>query len=347
MSLDCRQFLVGALAAPLLAARRAEPTPLIDKGFGRVLPMTDGVFVTLANQARGPQCLSNGGVIAGRDRTLIVEGHFQAAGAALEIEAARQVSTRPILGAVDTHFHLDHSFGNIGYQREGITLIAHEQVPALMRTKYAAVKGQSHRSILAPLEERAAAATTAGEKQQAQAELGAARWMYGAIDAVEFAYPTDLVRAAEGTRRLDLGGLTVVLERHHGHTPGDLTIAVPDRGVLFIGDLLFVKEYPVSIDADLVSWRKVLDRFLQLDRATRFVPGHGPVCGREAVQAMADLLDDLRQHAERMIAMGAGADEAARRYAPPARFAEYHVWARSWTIGAAMKSLYAGLRRSP
>ena len=343
MPLDRRQFLVAALAAPLLQGRRTEPAPLIDRGFGRVVPTADGVWVTIADPSKGPQCLSNGGVIAGRDQTLIVEGHFQAAGAALEIEAAHRVSARPIHGAVNTHFHLDHTFGNIGYQREGVTAIAHEQVPRLMKAQYAALKGADKSLIYAPLQRKVSEATTPAEEQQAQAELGAARWMYGSIDAVELVYPTDLVRAAEGTRRLDLGGLVVVLEGHHGHTPGDLTIAVPDRGVVFMGDLLFVREYPVSVDADMVRWQAVLDRFLQLDRSTRFVPGHGPVCDRQALVDMAALLDDLRQHAERMIAKGVDAGEASARYTPPARFSQYQVWVRSWTIGAALKSYYAGL----
>jgi hypothetical protein len=61
---------------------------------------------------------------------------------------------------------------------------------------------------------------------------------------------------------------------------------------------------------------------------------------------MAALLDDLRQHAERMMAKGVGADEASERYVPAAPFADYDPWARSWTIGAALKSLYAGLAAS-
>ncbi len=342
--IDRRRFLAGALAAPLLAFRRADPAPIIDRGFARVVPLTDGVFVTLADPTKGPQCLSNGGVIAGRDRTLLVEGHYQAAGAALEIEAARQISTRPIHGAANTHFHLDHTFGNVGYQRDGITIIAHERVPELMKTQYAALKGASHLSMLAPLEAQVAGATDADAKTRAQVELSAARWQYGSIDHVELAYPTDLVRPEEGARRLDLGGLTVVLESHHGHTPGDLTISVPERAVVFMGDLLFVREYPVSIDADLIRWRALLDRFLALDPTTRFVPGHGPACGRQAIVEQAALFDDLRQHAERMIAAGVDPDEAAARYVAPARFREYDQWARSWTIGAALKSLYAGLQ---
>jgi hypothetical protein len=45
---------------------------------------------------------SNDAVIAGRDATLIVEGHFFPEGAELEIEVARMVSKAPVRGAVNT-----------------------------------------------------------------------------------------------------------------------------------------------------------------------------------------------------------------------------------------------------
>ena len=85
MNLNRRQFC-AALAGSALAAQSARP--LIDRGFATVEKLADGVYVTIAHPDKGPQCLSNGGILVGRERTLLVEGHFQPAGAALEIEAA-------------------------------------------------------------------------------------------------------------------------------------------------------------------------------------------------------------------------------------------------------------------
>ena len=47
----------------------------------------------------------------GRNAVLIVEGHMQPAGA-----------------AVVTHFHLGHTFGNLGYAEQRIPILAHEKV---------------------------------------------------------------------------------------------------------------------------------------------------------------------------------------------------------------------------
>jgi hypothetical protein len=89
MLLDRRQFLLTTLAVPATARRTSARRTLLDRGFARVERLADGVYVTLADPSKGPQCLSNGGVIVGRNATLIVEGHFRAEGAALEMEIAR------------------------------------------------------------------------------------------------------------------------------------------------------------------------------------------------------------------------------------------------------------------
>ena len=344
MHLSRREFLLTAAAAPALAVQKIEPTPIADRGFARVLELTDRVYATIADPTKGPQCISNGGVLAGRDATLIVEGHFQAAGAALEIATARTVSKAPIRGAIDTHFHLDHTFGNPGYAEEHIPVIGHARVPALMAQEYAALKGVDKQPLVAQLERKLAEAADPTQKQRLQSDLSATKWFYEAIDAATLAYPTELLAPADLPRRIDLGGLEAIVEFHPGHSPTDLVIRVPERDVVFTGDLLFYRSYPVCVSADLVAWRRVLDRFAGYPRQTRFVPGHGPVCGFETVREQADLMDDLRSHAERMIRTGATAEEAVRRYQVPEPFAAFLVFSWDWTIGAALRSYYATLK---
>lgn len=103
MKLNRRQFCSVALSSTAAFAQSAPP--LIDRGFAKVSKFADGVYVTIANPSKGLQALSNGGVIAGRERVLLVEGHCQPAAAALEIEAAGMVSESPILAAMNTHYH--------------------------------------------------------------------------------------------------------------------------------------------------------------------------------------------------------------------------------------------------
>ena len=328
-----RRELLLALAARAVAA------PVLDRGFGRVTQIADGVYATLADPAKGMQCGSNGGIIVGRDAVLIVEGHMEPAGAALEIEAARMLSNAPIRGAIDTHYHLDHTFGNAAYAQQRIPIIAHQKATALMKERYLAIQGADKVPLLAPVEKKIASARDATEKSRRQEDLEKFRWMYGAIDATPIALPTESLREADLPKRIDLGGLTAVVEFCPGHTTTDLLIHVPERDVVFAGDLLFYRAYPVSVDADMTAWRKALDRLALYSSSVNFVPGHGPVCGQDNVREQIALFDDLRAHAEKMKREGASPEEAERRYVVPKRFQGFRITAWGWTIGPAMESL--------
>ena len=107
----------------------------------------------------------------------------------------------------------------------------------------------------------------------------------------------------------------MLIEHETGHTPTDLIVRVPERDIAFTGDLLSEKSYPVAFDCDMIAWRKVLDRLAGYGGTTRFVPGHGPICGIEGVRELADLIDDLHSHAEKMMRAGASVEEATKRYA--------------------------------
>jgi glyoxylase-like metal-dependent hydrolase (beta-lactamase superfamily II) len=343
MEVNRRQLLLAGFAAARLHAGRGVPPVLFDRGFARVTQIADGVYATIADMSKGTQCGSNGGVIAGRDAVLIVEGHFQPEGAALEIEVARAAGKGPVRAAVDTHFHFDHSFGNIGYASQGIPVMAHEKVASLMKERYAALQGVDKAPLLAQAEKKVAGAADSIDKARKQDDLGKIKMTYSAIDSATLAYPTELLRPADFPKRIDLGGLTAVIEFHPGHTETDVIVRVPERDVVFGGDLVFYRAYPVSVDADMIAWRKVLDRFCEYSRQTQFVPGHGPVCGVEAVRDQADVMDDLRSHAEKMIRNGSTVEEAERRYVVPKAFQTYRLSAWGWTVGAAMQSYFAKL----
>ena len=343
MELNRREFLVAGLVAPVLAQIRP-PAPLFERGFARVTRIADGVYATIADPTKGLQCYSNGGVIAGRNAVLIVEGHFKPAGAELEIEVARTVSKAPVRGVVNTHYHLDHSFGNVGYARQGIPILAHERVGPLMKERYVVVTAAERATRLAPWERRLADATDPVDREHKSGDLRQMTWLLEAIEKASLAFPTEPLAPADLPKQIDLGGLTAVIEFHPGHTATDLIIRVPERDVVFTGDLLFSRAYPVVTDADILAWRRVLDRFTGYSRQTQFISGHGPLSSIEHVREQATLMDALREHAERMIRVGATVEEAERRYVVPPQFRHFEVLSWSFTVGGAMRSYFSALK---
>src|SRR5258708_27612396 len=101
-----------ALAAELAEDSRISQTPIVDKGFASVRKIGDGLYATISDPSKGYQTVCNGGFLAGKDGALLIEGFISVAGAAFPMDALRMVSQVPVKGALDTHYHYDHSTGN-------------------------------------------------------------------------------------------------------------------------------------------------------------------------------------------------------------------------------------------
>jgi cyclase len=140
------------------------------------------------------------------------------------------------------------------------------------------------------------------------------------FDGIEVAAPT---REFEGELSLDVGGRKLrLIEVGPAHTPGDLFIHVPDAGVVYTGDILFVGATPIMWAGPVVNWVVAIERLLDLDADT-YVPGHGPVCGREEAEAVKRYWVWLEAAARHRFGLGMSAWEAARDIALSPEFATY------------------------
>jgi cyclase len=99
-----------------------------------------------------------------------------------------------------------------------------------------------------------------------------------------------------------------VLATGPAHTPVDLAVLLPDRGVLVAGDLCFNQVTPLALPghAHLAGWADALDRLAAV--APRVVvPGHGPPGGVEILDAVRSWLRAVLAIAAEAIETGADA----------------------------------------
>src|SRR5260370_42132324 len=106
-----RLIPLPTLAADVAGDTRVSETPLVDKGFASVRKIGDGLYATISDLSKGNTPVCNGGFLVGRDAALLVEGFATPAGASFQMDALRMMSQAPVKGALDTHYHLDHSMG--------------------------------------------------------------------------------------------------------------------------------------------------------------------------------------------------------------------------------------------
>jgi glyoxylase-like metal-dependent hydrolase (beta-lactamase superfamily II) len=330
------------LAETLASDQRIAQTPLVDKGFAAVRKVGDGLFATISDTSKGLQTMCNGGFLTGKDAALLVEGFVSPAGAAFQHETLRSVSKAPVMGAIDTHYHFDHSTGNSYYGANGIALWAHANTSRRIFENYAAMQGVDKSVVVGPIEAQAKNAKSEVAQKHAEQYAATLGNIFGVANATVLALPNRPLDPAKLPIKLDLGGLTAVVETYPGHSGTDVLVRVPAQNVVYAGDLLFNNMYPVTFDeqASVSGWRSTLKTFLSWGKDTIFIPGHGQICGPEGVQLSLDLFDDIEAQAEKLHRAGVPAEEAADQYVVPEKFKNVAIFAWSLAIGPTITKLY-------
>lgn len=307
---SCASYLALTLAAGTPTARRLfaavplgsivgrEPWGRLEKVAERAWAL---VSTPLAGGDQAMRTFSNGGIIAGREGVLLVEGLASEDGARWLAGAARELTGRPPTYVVLTHYHGDHSSGLAGYEAGGVS--------------------PTYVSTAATREDLEARSREQGQTSAAVGTLGG-----------------DRVRMiGEEALTIDLGGRRVRIEPRSGHTRSDLVVVIEDPRLVWCGDLVWNGLFPNYMDATPTDLSRHVRALLD-QPAERWVPGHGSLAGRGEVETYVALLDDVEAAARRAIEAGSPADVAARDYRPPADLGEwvrfspgyYEVAFRAW-----------------
>ena len=332
---------VSAMAAPSLDDPRIAKQPVADKGFASVRKVGDGLYATIADRSKGLQARCNGGFIIGRDAALIVEGFQTTTGSSFQLETLRSVTQLPVQGAVNTHWHFDHTLGNSVYGGAGIPIWAHVDVPARMTSYYTKWQSEDLATFLEPWEKRVRDAKTDSQREHAKSDIEGLTGMFKPVSETVLALPNHGLDPAKMPIEIDLGGLKVVVEAYIGHTDTDLIYRVPSQNVIYTGDLLTGGQYPVNINGYPMRWRATLAQFATFDRNTLFVPGHGQVMGQEGVAEMRSCFDDIAEQAERSYKAGVPVEEAVEHFIVPDRYKNYRMFSWGFAIGRTIEQLYA------
>lgn len=110
------------------------------------------------------------------------------------------------------------------------------------------------------------------------------------------------------------------------HSSGDLTVFLPETGILYAGDLLYVRSVGYMGEGHMRNWIFALD-FLGELGAKQIIPGYGPVCSGTELDEFRtyfrDFLSTIVAHIER----GDSLDQTLKSFALP-RYATYEGYSR-------------------
>lgn len=288
-------------------SRAAQETP-----WGRLEEVADGIWALISTPLEDPTTLCNGGIVAGRDGTLLVEAFGSPEGLLWMARQARERTGRWPDRIVVTHYHGDHTAG-LGLLP---TRSASPGPPA----------GWQPRVLLSGTTRRLTRDTALGAEDEALLSA-----LAGAVLLPEL-----------GETTVELGGRTVRLVSRGGHTPHDVTVEVEDPPVVFCGDLVWNRFFPNYVDA-IPSRLTASVAQLPREPGTVYVPGHGPLAGGDDLVRYTELLDRVEAAAVQARNRGWSAAEAAAALSLPGpldawfrfspRYPERAIaaWLREWS----------------
>jgi cyclase len=239
----------------------------------RVEEVADGIYAYV--QPHGGWCVSNAGFLVGRDAVTVVDTASTESRARRLREAVSSVTPLPPRTLVNTHHHGDHTYGNTVFA-PGATIIAHE----LAREEMLAAGLQLH-----------------------------AIWPDVDWGRIELTPPT-VTFADRLTVYVDEAPVQLI---HVGpaHTGNDVVAWVPDRRVLFAGDVVFSGGTPFVLMGSVAGSLDAIARLRALGPDT-VVAGHGVVGGTEILDATEGYLRWVQRLARDAVAAGLAPLEAAR-----------------------------------
>ncbi|MBA3946850.1 MAG: MBL fold metallo-hydrolase [Herpetosiphonaceae bacterium] len=287
------------------------PAPLVN---GRPVEVADGVFVI--PDGRVP-LVPNIGVIVGDRAALVVDsGLGPQNGAAAHRIARTLAGDRPLFLTL-THFHPEHGFGAQAFR--DATIVYNRTQHDEFRQKATGYLAQ-FRGLSAAVAEQ--------------------------LEGVTFVDPHVVY---DGGADLDLGGKLVQLRTWgRAHSRGDQVVFLPAERVLFTGDLVENRFYPIfpflppyDVDVDGNNWITVVAELQRLDLSI-VVPGHGEVGDTGLLDVTHEYLTFFRSETKRLAAAGKNADHIVATITPQLH-TRYPDWDTSepWRIATGVQTFLA------
>ena len=257
------------------------PAPVLS---GTPTEIAEGVHVI--PDGRVPLVPNVGIVLGERDALVVDTAMGPRNGATAREHAERLARGRPLLLTI-THFHPEHGYGAQAFL-PGATIVYNREQRDELRQK-----GQGYAELF----------RTFGEGVAAQ------------LEGVELVDPHVVY---DGAADLDLGGRVAQLRTWGlAHTRGDQVVFLPEERILFTGDLVENRFFPIfpyfppdDADVDGSRWIRVLDELERLEPAI-VVPGHGEVGDAALIATVREYLVELRAETRRLADEGAAEDEVA------------------------------------
>lgn len=256
--------------------------------------LADGVWAAINDTRGGGHAICNAGIIDLGDRTLVFDPFMNLDAADDLLKAAIQLTGRRPAWVVNSHHHNDHVRGNQVFQPASIVAterIRHdmlEEEPRQLEWERKNAPG-----ILDMYRKQLAAARSHQSRADVLLWYAYFEGMVQSGPGIHTTLPNILFTDSlwiHGSRRS-----MMLKEFRNGHTGSDVVLVLPKEGIVFTGDLFFNDAHPYLGDGDPDSLVGHLSALSADRNMRRFVPGHGQVGDRTALERLTVYVADLQR----------------------------------------------------
>lgn len=262
-----REFIASLPLIPAVAYGKDAPS-------ARVHRLAPSVYCWLDDLRTHEQ--TNVGWVVFRDYVLVIDANFPWAAPKI-ISQIKKTTDKPIRFLFNTHYHADHTYGNIVFVRAGASVVA-TQACAREFQRYGLM--DVHNQVKNP------------------------RWP---LANASVRFRTSLL-FDDGEQRVEL------IRMGPAHTAGDGVAYLPKQQILFVGDLAVNWTHGNNLsdpEVDCERWLRVLDELASWQVKT-VVPAHGDLGTTETLHAQHAYLNAVLRQVQAGIRQGKSVNELVK-----------------------------------
>ncbi len=263
----------------------------------KVNKLTDNIYMLVGQGG-------NIGVFVGNDGVFMIDDQFAPLTPKI-LAAIKTITSKPVNYLVNTHWHGDHTGGNLNMANEGAIIVSHENVR----------KRMSMDQVIR------------GRKRKASPQK--------ALPVITFTQ--DMMYHFNNDDVL-------ISHIHNAHTDGDALVYFTKNNVLHMGDAYFQGKFPYidiasggSIDGYIDGIKKAI---LLSDENTIIIPGHGNISNKKEMKSYLKMLETLRNRVFQELKQGKSLEQVTKDNNITKGYKSYNGWINAEKIRIAIyKSL--------
>lgn len=246
-------------------------------------------------------------VFVGADGVFMIDDQFAPLTPKI-LAAIKTITDSSVKYVINTHWHGDHTGGNLNMEQAGAVIVSHENVR----------KRMSMDQVIR------------GEKRKASAKK--------ALPIITFS--KDMMYHFNGDD-------VFISHIHDAHTDGDALVYFIKNNVLHMGDAYFQGKFPYidvasggSIDGYIAGIQKAI---MLIDDETIVIPGHGKTSTKSEMKSYLKMLKDVRNGVLQEIDKGKTLEEIQKNKSITKNYSSFNGWITEEKIKTA---IYSTLKRN-